>query len=302
MIDGRGTGRGDRKVEQGEHSDHGPEAGSDGASGDAPSTTRPGRRVGLGALVAVAVVALVAGGLVGGLLAGGDDPSAPEAEVLAATTSVVSGGHRHGVTSDEERATIVEFGGDERAALAEQLLTVREVALRYPTYADALAAGYVPTTPYAPGTGSHVGKPADAQPSGTPLDLQRPQSYLYDGTEPDSRVVGVMYVQIGGEERPDGFVGPLDLWSMTRGQCLEQGSMDPAFPAAESVTEEMCDSVDGQFVDVIAWTQHAWVVPGWEAPGGVFADLNDDIVCADGTTDADPVEGCTAPTHTGASE
>jgi hypothetical protein len=160
----------------------------------------------------------------------------------------------------------------------------------------------VPTTPYAPGTGSHLGKPADAQQAGTPLDLQRPQSYLYDGTEPGSRVVGVMYVTIGGEERPDGFVGPLDLWSMTRGQCVEQGSMDPAFPAADSVTEEMCDSVDGQFFDVIAWTQHAWVVPGWEAPGGVFAPLNDDIVCADGTTDADPVEGCDPPTHTGAPE
>jgi hypothetical protein len=272
----------------------------------------PGRaahKVGLGALALATAVALVVGGVFGASVARDDAPPATETEVLAATTSSTTSsvpkeepdGHSHGELdrADEDRPSIVEFGGDERAALAAQLQTVREVALRYPTYADALAAGYVPTTPYAPGTGAHVGKAADAQQNGTPLDLQRPQSYLYDGTEPDSRLVGVMYVQLGGEQAPDGFVGPLDRWSRTRGQCLKKDSMDPAYPAAPSVTEEMCDAADGTFIDLIAWTQHAWVVPGWEAPGGVFAALNDDIVCADGTTDSDPVEGCAAPTPTG---
>jgi hypothetical protein len=286
------------------------------ATGDPgqPAPAPRGPRVGLLALSLATVVALVVGGVLGVSLAGDDPPPAPEPEVLAATTSSVPtdpsaeekaaeerDGHSHGELdrADEQRPSIVEFGGDERAALAAQLLTVREVALRYPTYADALAAGYVPTTPYAPGTGAHVGKAADAQQNGTPLDLQRPQSYLYDGTEPGSRLVGVMYVQLGGEQAPDGFVGPLDRWSRTRGQCLKKDSMDPAYPAAPSVTEEMCDAADGTFIDLIAWTQHAWVVPGWEAPGGVFAPLNDDIVCADGTTDSDPVEGCEAPTPTG---
>jgi hypothetical protein len=288
----------------------------EGTPAEAPATASVAR-VSPVALAVSVVVALLAGALVGAFVTGGDDPPAPDAEVLAATTSALpagtepagtesaepatSDGHSHGELdrADEERPSIVEFGGDERAALAAQLLTVREVALLHPTYADALAAGYVPTTPYAPGTGAHVGKAADAQQNGTPLDLQRPQSYLYDGTEPDSRLVGVMYVQLGGDQAPDGFVGPLDRWSRTRGQCLKKDSMDPAYPAAPSVTEEMCDAVAGTFIDLIAWTQHAWVVPGWEAPGGVFAPLNDDIVCADGTTDSDPVEGCEAPTSTG---
>ncbi len=272
--------------------------------GSAPGTG-PGVRVGPWALALSVVIALVVGAALGSALTGHDAP-APDAEVLAATTSSLpttqsTEAHSHGELDrvDEERPSIVEFGGDERAALAAQLQTVREVALRYPTYAEALAAGYVPTTPYAPGTGAHVGKAADAQQNGTPLDLQRPQSYLYDGTEPDSRLVGVMYVQLGGEQAPDGFAGPLDRWSRTRGQCLKKDSMDPAYPAAPSVTEEMCDAADGTFLDLIAWTQHAWVVPGWEAPGGVFAPLNDDIICADGTTDSDPVEGCEAPTPTG---
>lgn len=279
---------------------------TDHEDGPAPGAGS-GTRVGPWALALSVVVALVVGAVLGSSLAGHDEaPPAPDAEVLAATTSSVpanedAGGHDHGELdrADEERPSIVEFGGDERAALAAQLQTVREVALRYPTYGDALAAGYVPTTPYAPGTGAHVGKAADAQQNGTPLDLQRPQSYLYDGTDLDSRLVGVMYVQLGGEQAPDGFVGPLDRWSRTRGQCLKKDSMDPAYPAAPSVTKEMCDAAQGTFIDLIAWTQHAWVVPGWEAPGGVFAPLNDDIVCADGTTDSDPVEGCEAPTSTG---
>lgn len=213
-----------------------------------------------------------------------DDPSEPN--------------DQHGGT-DPERPSIVEFGGVARSELAAQLLEVRDVALRYPTYADALAAGYVPTTPFAPGLGAHLGKPTDAQPPDQPLDLQRPQSYLYDGTEPDSRVVAVMYVQLGGEQPPEGFAGPLDVWNGVDGQCLAKGTTDPAFPAKDSVTEDECASVDGTFLDTTAWTLHAWVVPGWEAPGGVFAHANPDIVCADGTTESDPVEGCEAPDPTG---
>ena len=231
------------------------------------------------------VGALLGAGVTWAVSAGDDDAEPVAADVLGTSTVPVgtesetdqaavpddadeAGGHG---AVDPDRPTIVEFGGDDRAELAAQLLEVRDVALRYPTYADALAAGYVPTTPYAPGLGAHLGKPEDAQPPDEPLDLQRPQSYLYDGTDPDSRVVAVMYVKIGNEEMPEGFAGPLDIWN----------------------------GVDGTFLDTIAWTQHVWVVPGWEAPGGVFAHSNPDLVCADGTTDSDPVEGCEAPSSTG---
>jgi hypothetical protein len=260
------------------------------------------------------VGALLGAGLTWAIAAGDDEPEQVAAEVMGTSTVPVDTGSvdtpegepdptdehdgDHG-TADPDRPTVVEFGGEERAELAAQLLEVREVALRYPTYADALAAGYVPTTPYAPGLGAHLGKPEDAQPPDEPLDLQRPQSYLYDGTDPDSRVVAVMYVKIGNEEMPEGFAGPLDIWNGVDGQCLAKGTTDAAFPAKESVTEAECDSVDGTFLDTIAWTQHVWVVPGWEAPGGVFAHANPDLVCADGTTDSDPVEGCEAPSSTG---
>lgn len=226
----------------------------------------------------------------------------PRAEVAEATTpststtAPASGGHEHGTgVADAERPTIVDFGGPERARLAEQLVEARAIALRYPTVADALAAGYELTTPYAPGTGAHYGKDADTQPPGAPLDVSLPQSYLYDGTEPGSKLVGLMYVQLGGDEPPDGFAGPLDAWSPTRGQCLVPGTTDPVFPTKESVTEEECLDADGTYLDLTAWIQHVWVVPGWEAPGGVFAPYNDDIVCADGSTETGPTDGCDPP-------
>lgn len=199
--------------------------------------------------------------------------------------------------STAKRPTNVAFNGEQRALLGQQLQQARQIALRYPTVADALAAGYELTTPYAPGTGAHYGKDADTQPPGQPLDITKPQSYLYDGTKPTSKLVGLMYVQLGGDTAPEGFAGPLDAWSPFPGQCLEKGTTDPVFPTKDSVTKAECDAADGTFLDITAWIQHVWVVPGWEAPGGVFAPYNDDIVCADGGTQTDDKTGCPAPAH-----
>lgn len=215
----------------------------------------------------------------------------PSPSTSISSTSVV----RHHEDEPADRPTIVQFNGSERDELASQLATVREVALRYPTLADAAAAGFEPTTPYTPGLGAHMGRDDWTQAPGAPLDLTRPQSYLYDGTDPSSEVVGVMYVQLGGDTAPAGFAGPLDPWHAVRGNCLKPDEFDPLFPAADGVTEERCVAAGGRFIDVTAWTQHVWVVPGWEAPGGVFAAHNADIVCADGTTDSDPVTGCESP-------
>lgn len=222
-------------------------------------------------------------------------PASTATSTSTASTTSSAPSHDHGGEPAADRPTIVGFHGDERQQLADQLVEVRTLAMRYPTVADAEAAGYELTTPYAPGTGAHFGKDADTQPPGQPLDLTKPQSFLYDGTEPGSRLVGVMYVQLGGDTAPDGFAGPLDTWEAFPGQCLKPGTSDPVFPTKDSVTEAECDEAGGTFIDVTAWIQHVWVVPGWEAPGGVFAPSNTDIVCADGTMDADDVEGCPSP-------
>ncbi len=79
------------------------------------------------------------------------------------------------------------------------------------------------------------------------------------------------------------------------GQCLKPDELDPMFPTSGEISQEKCDNAGGRYIDVTAWIQHEWVVPGWEAPGGVFATYNLDIVCADGTTDSTETEGCEPP-------
>jgi hypothetical protein len=37
---------------------------------------------------------------------------------------------------------------------------------------------------------------------------------------------------------------------------------------------------------------HAWVVPSWESPNGVFSHDNPNLVCADGTTRTDSAGFC----------
>lgn len=141
-----------------------------------------------------------------------------------------------------------------------------------------------------------MGRDADTQPPGAELDVSRPQSLMYAGTEPASPVVGLMYVQLGGDSPPEGFAGPLDTWEdPVVGQCLKPDELDPLFPTSGEVSQEKCDDAGGRYIDVTAWIQHVWVVPGWEAPGGVFATYNTDIVCADGTTDSSDTEGCEPP-------
>lgn len=257
--------------------------------------------------VATLVVGLVGGVLIG-LAVAPDDTTPVDTAVLgtsivqttttapADTTTTTMAGMDHGDAEEPtDRATIVDFSGPERDLLAQQLTTVREVALRYPTLADAAAAGFEPTTPFTPGLGAHMGRDDWTQPPGQPLDLTKPQSYLYDGTGPTAELVGVMFVQLGGDTPPDGFAGPLDPWHAVKGQCLKADEYDPLFPADGEITKERCDGAGGRYIDITAWTQHVWVVPGWEAPGGVFAADNSDIVCADGTTDSDPVDGCPSP-------
>ena len=64
------------------------------------------------------------------------------------------------------------------------------------------------------------------------------------------------------------------------------------FPADQDVTREMCEGVNGTFMESTVWMVHAWVVPSWESPNGVFSHDNPNLVCADGTTETDAAGFC----------
>ena len=185
-----------------------------------------------------------------------------------------------------------------RALLAQQLVEARAAALRYPTVADAEKAHMLQAGQFSPLTGAHFINIAAMVPHGTNVrfgafDAAAPQSLIYDGTDPTSRVIGVMYLSLSVLP-PSGFAGPNDHWHRHTNTCVVyQGAQIVVPYAADSdVTQAMCDAHHGEFMRETAWMVHAWVVPGWESPSGVFAHDNSDVRCADGTLKADKVGFC----------
>jgi len=172
-----------------------------------------------------------------------------------------------------------------RVALQDQLLLARDVALRYPTVADAQAAGYFLAGGFAPGSGAHY---VGGGLGGAGLDIEKPGSLIYDGVNPDSKIIGLMYLG-GGETAPEGFAGPNDHWHRHSNVCIKYGAgkLEIPFPADSEITAEMCKSKGGSLMKITTWMVHAWVVPSWESPLGVFSHDNPNLRCGDGTYDTD---------------
>jgi hypothetical protein len=186
-----------------------------------------------------------------------------------------NGGHGHAGPAQWQPA--VDLATRDR--LAVELRAARDAALRLPTAADARRAGYVLVAPYLPGVGAHylnTGYLLDAV-----FDPGRPEVLLYSGNGDDARVVGASYLVAGDERRPpEGFAGPNDVFHFHDDLCLVGGLAVPAPDAAA------CDAVGGRtgsgFGGLTVWMNHAWVVPGWESPWGLFSGEHPDLTLAVG--------------------
>jgi hypothetical protein len=226
-----------------------------------------------------AVVSPPAGGNASTGATDGSAASAPSGGVTD-----VNGQHVHGVKAQDvaaESQPDQPLDAPTRALLAQQLTTARDHAMQYPTVADATAAGYRLAGGFAPGSGAHyVGGPMTG--SG-PFDPNAVQSLIYVGTSPTSKIVGLMYYAMG--DAPEGFAGPNDHWHRHSSVCTKfaNGQIDVPFPADADVTREQCTAVGGIFMSITGYMVHAWVVPGWESPQGVFSHENVNVRCADGT-------------------
>jgi hypothetical protein len=157
----------------------------------------------------------------------------------------------------------------DRAKLIEQMKQARAVIDKYPTVADAKKGGYMQSTVYVPCIGAHF----------TNMKLvvgfnpSTPSELLYDGTKPDSHIVGLSYLVWHPGGPPEGFAGPNDLFhqhNANGGLCLKGG----AVVGGESMSQKTCELIGGKksaklMADV--WMAHAWVAPGWECSWGVFA-------------------------------
>jgi len=156
----------------------------------------------------------------------------------------------------------------DREALIQQQAIARTVAEKYPTVTSAEAAGYRKSTPYVPCIGAHYTNVRLA----IKFDIAAPSELLYDGTNPDSKIVGLSYLVVNKGGPPVGFAGPNDMWhqhNQNGGLCLNaQGVV----VGNESTTPEQCTQRGGRKVKLDdIWMVHDWVVPGWECGWGVFA-------------------------------
>lgn len=183
-----------------------------------------------------------------------------------------------------------------RRRLARQLALTQLVAARFPTLRDAEAAGSRAAGGFDPGLGIHMGMPAvaidipasmagPAPVKGELSDEQlvHPSNLLYDGTTPDARLAGFMYVAMGAGE-PVGFAGPNDHWHTHGKLCLRMGGADGIKTIQNPKgTAEACKALGGFFVERTTYMVHVWTVPGYESNRGVFSDVNPALSCSDGT-------------------
>ena len=224
--------------------------------------------------------------------------SSGPAPTVTTTTQPTAIGLR---TNADEKA---EFGPDkplapaQRQQLADQLVSARSTAMQYPTVADATKAGFILAGKFTPGAGAHyvsISKSASSYLNHTTVvDPAHPLALIYEGTAPTSRVVGLMYGSFNADA-PAGFSGPNDHWHRHRNLCItfSKGAIGIPFPPDSNVQKSACDALHGQFMRETLWMVHAWVVPGWDSPQGVFSHANIDLHCADGTDHTDKVGFCT---------
>lgn len=149
---------------------------------------------------------------------------------------------------------------------AEQTIA-RGVAVRYPTVATAEAAGYRKSTVYVPCIGAHY---TNTRLAGS-FNPAAPSELLYEGTSPDSKIVGLSYLVFHPGGAPEGFTGPNDRWhqhNFNGGLCMKGGIVI----GAETMSAKQCTAAGGVKVALDdIWMLHDWTVPGFECTWGVFA-------------------------------
>jgi hypothetical protein len=154
-----------------------------------------------------------------------------------------------------------------RTELQAQQVQARGAAAKYPTVADAEAAGYRKSTGFVTCIGAHYTNTALA----VKFDPAAPSELLYDGTSSDSKIVGLSYLVYHPGGAPDGFAGPNDHWhqhNTNGGLCLKGGLV----VGGEASTDQQCQAAGGAKTELKdIWMLHDWVVPGWECSWGNFA-------------------------------
>jgi hypothetical protein len=198
-------------------------------------------------------------------------------------------------SEQSELKPFVPLGPADQAVLSQQLTQAFLAAEKFPTVASAKAAGMILAGGMAPGVGAHyqiVGA-SDLTSLDGRFDPSAPASWIYASTADNAPVVGVMYESLTAQP-PAGFVGPNDHWHRHANVCVkfDAGEIAVPFAADQNVTPQECADVHGLFMKKTVWMVHAWVVPGWESPQGVFSHDNLHVYCPGNTDLVDAIGFC----------
>jgi hypothetical protein len=182
------------------------------------------------------------------------------------------GNHTHGPVPWQS------MGAADTIALQGELRQAATVVAKYPTAADAMAAGYFLVTPWVPGIGAHYMNTNYLK----AFDPTKPAILLYNGNSPSSVLVGVSYA-IWQNAIPPGFTGPNDNWHEHPQLCMIGGFV----AGGDNTPADLCAMVGGYKGNGLGsshlWMMHLWQVPGWESGWGLFSGENPQINVA--TTD-----------------
>ncbi len=197
--------------------------------------------------------------------AGGGHDHAATATASSAAAPSDNGGHGGHAGPQPWTAMVDQKQCD---TLDAELSLARSTALKYPTAADAMAAGWERVTFYVPGIAAHYMKYGVVDGK---FQIDQPEMILYDGNTPEARVVGLSYymIQPGQAEPSQGFTGANDHSHRHVGLCNKEGV---GVIGDSTLTAEQCAAIGGIKSDGSkGWMSHAWVVPGCESPWGVFS-------------------------------
>ncbi|MCU1353914.1 MAG: hypothetical protein JWM05_3123 [Acidimicrobiales bacterium] len=183
-------------------------------------------------------------------------------------TNATQGHNHHGALPQEE------VSATDRKKLVAQQKLARAAAERYPTVADAEKAGYRKSTFYIACIGAHytnIGLVGSFDPA-------KPSELLYDGTDPNSKMIGLSYLIVYPNGPPEGFAGPNDKWhqhSSNGGLCM---NAEGVVIGGEAMSKSACEARGGRkngLKDI--WMVHDWVAPGWDSAWGVFSAENPEL-------------------------
>ena len=185
--------------------------------------------------------------------------------------------------------------------------------MEFPTLADAVNAGMTRAGPFSPGLGLHMINPGDfgfflTDKPITDAQIRHPLAWIYNGTKPTSKVVGLFYMSFGvNQNNVKGFAGPNDVWHVHKNICLvgnpataffggkkaaanasfatklSTNAIDAPLGADRDATQAQCAKYGGALTSITGPLLHVWTVPGYEDDLGPFAHNNPAVTCTDGT-------------------